>query len=128
MDEALKNLARKHYKPPFQHVEGYIYDADANMVADEPAHALRVRGWGGLLYEGVDPRKLQDLIGEMMADALTLYWKKLELPKVGELVEVVGEGDDEVWYLKPVYKRVAAVSGGTCPPSSFQEYKLPAGP
>lgn len=66
------------YKPPFRHLHGYIYDANSNMVADETAHALRVRGWGQITHvEGVDHEKLQDAVGDLIAEALTVHWNNL---------------------------------------------------
>ena len=72
---ALMERALALYKPPFHHVQGFIYDADSNMVADQAAHALRVRGWGQITHvEGVDHEKLQDAVGDLLAEALTAYW------------------------------------------------------
>jgi hypothetical protein len=71
------------YKPPFTFLHGYIYDSQHLMVADDGpitgeggvagAVAARVRGWGKLGYRP-DGAKIQDEIGQMMADALNEYY------------------------------------------------------
>lgn len=78
----LKRRALDLYKPPFRYDSrgGYIFDADNRMVADQrendpPGTALRVRGWGRIGYLK-DPEKLQDAAGELMAEALTVFWEK----------------------------------------------------
>jgi hypothetical protein len=81
-DGDLRTQAFELYKPPFRYLHGYVYDADANMVADETAHALRVRGWGRLTHvEAEDHEKLQDAVGELLAEALTFYWEHREMEK-----------------------------------------------
>ena len=72
-NEEIKERARKLYKPPFRHEHGYIFDADHSMVADECVHALCVRGWGRLSYM-TEPERLQDAVGELIAEALTKFW------------------------------------------------------
>jgi len=67
------------YTPPFVYDDsGYIFDANGEMVADDPDAFVRVRGWGRLMhmYDNVDAATIQDKIGEMIALALTEYWEK----------------------------------------------------
>lgn len=83
----LRKVAMAVYTPPFKYHHGYIFDSNNNMVADqgglgpnddntvEAAVAVRVHGWGKLPYmEQGD--NLQDEIGCMIADALTVYYTK----------------------------------------------------
>lgn len=78
----LKLAALDLYKPPFVYHFGYIHDANGEVVADqdgvEGAIALQIRGWGHIQYhKEVDPEALQDLIGEMTAQAMTKHWKDM---------------------------------------------------
>lgn len=78
-----RDAAMALYTPPFKHLYGYIYDSKGLMVADsgdvegpksvEAAVASRVRGWGRIGYMP-DAKALQDEVGVMMAEALTLYY------------------------------------------------------
>lgn len=74
----LELLAFKQYTSPFHYQAGYIFDSKDNMVADEPDKIVQVRGWGKLQYEfpGEAAAAVQDVIGEMIAKALTEYWEK----------------------------------------------------
>lgn len=65
------------YEAPFKFNRGYIYDAKNQMVADDQGQdvALRVRGWGRISYLP-EPEKLQDTVGELIAQALTEFWEK----------------------------------------------------
>lgn len=72
-----KNLdiqAMRQLKPPFTYERGYIWDSEANMVADSQ-HSLRIRGWGklGKLENGAE---IQDAIGERIARILTEHWNR----------------------------------------------------
>ena len=71
----LKQQALDQYTPPFSYRGGYIHDVDHKMVADDAGgnHILRIRGWGklGKLENGAE---VQDMIGELIAEALTEYW------------------------------------------------------
>ena len=64
------------YKAPFTCHEGYIFDADGEMVVDNGGNEqtmAQVRGWGRITYME-NPEKLQDAVGDIIAKALTLYW------------------------------------------------------
>jgi hypothetical protein len=65
------------YSPPFRYEHGFIWDAKNLMVADDEGQdiALRIRGWGHISYLP-DPEKLQDEVGELMAQALTEFWER----------------------------------------------------
>ncbi len=67
------------YSPPFKFQHGFIFDANGEMVSDgelENQDAIqRVRGWGRIGYMD-DAEKLQDLVGDVIAKALTEYWQK----------------------------------------------------
>lgn len=66
------------YVPPFRFEHGFIWDSKNDVVADhgEFDQAIaRVRGWGRISYLP-DAEKLQDRIGEMIAQALTEFWEK----------------------------------------------------
>jgi hypothetical protein len=77
MSIAIREAARKLYRPPFRYECGYIFDADHHMVADQTAHSLRVRGWGRISYMK-DPREIQDAVGVLIAEALTAAWAATE--------------------------------------------------
>ena len=72
------------YTPPFKYQHGYIFDSQQHMVADngsicdgpnvEGAVASRVRGWGRIGYMP-NAAKLQDEVGQMMADALNALYQ-----------------------------------------------------
>ena len=74
--ESLLEQALKLYRPPFRHECGYILDHDGHVAADESGHVLRVRGWGRISQLSAQPREMQDAVGEMMAEALTKFWKE----------------------------------------------------
>lgn len=82
MTPELKTLALELYKPPFRHIHGYIQDANGLTVADDAAGnaALRIRGWGRIQYMK-DPEALQDGVAELIADALTEYWRRMTQPE-----------------------------------------------
>lgn len=85
---ASRGQALASYRPPFYYRLGYIWDADNHMVADRldqgftacqenesAVAALRVRGWGRLQYrQDCDPAALQDMIGTLIAEAMTRFW------------------------------------------------------
>jgi hypothetical protein len=79
---ASRGQALACYKPPFRFQTGYIFDAENRMVADVPEKdailaILRVRGWGRLQYRtDCDPEALQDMIGILIAEALTQFWER----------------------------------------------------
>jgi len=78
----IQQAALELYTPPFRFAYGFIWDAKDNMVADEAAKdaAVRVRGWGRIQYRP-DSEKLQDAVGELIAEALTEYWTaRVSLP------------------------------------------------
>lgn len=84
-EELKNNLTEKAllvYRAPFRYECGYIFDAEGKMAADEGGSvesSCRVRGWGRLQYmKDVDPAKLQDHIGVMIAESMTSYWKMLK--------------------------------------------------
>ena len=65
------------YKPPFRFDSGYILDADGRVAYDNEGMDTmgRVRGWGRIQYLP-NPEALQDKVGEMIAEAMTDFWKK----------------------------------------------------
>jgi hypothetical protein len=78
---ASRAQALASYAAPFRYQLGYIFDAHGCMVADIPQKdqavlaILRVRGWGRLQYRtDCDPEALQDMIGHLIAEALTALW------------------------------------------------------
>lgn len=77
MSEELRKRVLALYKPPFSYHCGYIHDGEGNMVSDLPTGtiATRVRGWGRIGYME-NPGELQDMVGEMIAEALNQYWDK----------------------------------------------------
>lgn len=77
-----EDRARQHFHPPFRFVNGYIWDADGEMVADDhvigesppqPDAVLRVRGWGRMKYEK-ESETLYESVGKAIAEALTRGW------------------------------------------------------
>lgn len=76
------------YRPPFRFEHGYIFDNDNCMVADQDDACIttvgkkiaQVRGWGRISYM-IDPENLQDIVGQLIAQALTEYWIKHTLVK-----------------------------------------------
>jgi len=70
-----KQRALDLYKPPFRYYRGYIFDANKNIVADDPCEdaVARIRGWGRISYLP-EPEKLQDTVGELIAEALNEYY------------------------------------------------------
>lgn len=70
-----RNIAFSLYTPPFRFKNGYIWDSKNQMVCDDDGQdsIQRVRGWGSIqkLPEG---EKIQDAVGELIAEALTEYW------------------------------------------------------
>lgn len=74
MDPTLRARALALYKPPFRSEHGYIYDYEGTVV-------LVTRGWGRIQYQE-QPESLQDATGELLAEALTFFWRQqLDLPK-----------------------------------------------
>lgn len=72
-DDELRARALKLYRPPFRHQCGYILDSNGAIVADESV--LRVRGWGHI-SKLENPERLQELAGELMAEAMTKFWRE----------------------------------------------------
>lgn len=75
--EALFDLARPYFTPPFRHDGGMIWDSGpgAGRIVD-------IRGWGHLTgtgahnLNGVVAAKIQDQIGDSIAKLLTENWNK----------------------------------------------------
>jgi len=102
----IRKIAATVYTPPFRYDgHGYIWDSKDNMVADNPVEEafLRIRGWGHLQYlrkelEGTgaenNPGILQDIIGEMIADALTASFHAMgnDQPKD----QAIGNNEEEL--------------------------------
>ena len=74
---ALRGQAVACLAAPFRYQSGYVFDANNQMVADMPGSAVcRVRGWGRLQYRtDCDPEALQDMVGILIAEALTRLWE-----------------------------------------------------
>lgn len=89
---ASRGQALACYVAPFHFRLGYIWDAKNRMVADVPTNeqdqglaVLRVRGWGRLQYRtDCDPEALQDMVGYLIAEALTRLWDAEVGGSVGE--------------------------------------------
>lgn len=78
LDEAIRQVALDYLKPPFKFNRGYIFDAEGHMVADDgdwKNHVVRIRGWGAISYLE-SPEQLQDMIGTLVAEALTEFWQR----------------------------------------------------
>jgi hypothetical protein len=74
--------ARKFFRPPFRFENGYIWDSNGEMVADDridqpedASSVLRARGWGRMKYEP-ESEQLYDEVGTELAAALTRGWVK----------------------------------------------------
>lgn len=72
-----KQTALSLYTPQFKYYRGYIWDATNKMLSDDGGQnsVQRVRGWGEIqkLPHG---EKIQDTVGELIAQALTEFWNK----------------------------------------------------
>lgn len=88
MSDDIRRRALDLYKAPFKYDHGYIWDANGEMVADDRVPmddtenpqrsiAVRIRGWGRIGYLP-EPEKLQDAVGELIAQALTKFWEGQE--------------------------------------------------
>jgi len=78
MNEAMRQVALGYLKPPFKFNHGYIFDAEGHMVADDgdwKNHVVRIRGWGAMRHLE-KPEELQDMIGTLVAEALTEFWQR----------------------------------------------------
>lgn len=75
MGDDIRKRAFALYKPPFRYVHGYVRDACGEAVADDDDYVARVRGWGRIGYLP-EPCKLQDAVGELIAEALTAFWTR----------------------------------------------------
>lgn len=74
--ELMRPVALQYLKPPFTFNRGYIFDSEGHMVADDgdyKNHVCRIRGWGAIQYLE-NPEKLQDMIGELVCEALNQFW------------------------------------------------------
>lgn len=81
-EPSLREAAMALYKPPFRFYCGYIKDSNGEMVADQDSTnemkgllIARIRGWGRISYMK-DAAELQDMVGELVAEALTEFWSK----------------------------------------------------
>jgi hypothetical protein len=74
----LRERAFRLYRGPFRYEQGYVWDADNEMVADDRVEGAipvgRVRGWGRVSYLP-EPKELQDAVGDLIAEALTAHWE-----------------------------------------------------
>lgn len=81
---SIRAKALELYTPPFRYDHGYIMDSQGYMVSDEGGIGKtepntrstiiqRIRGWGRIGYFP-SPDKLQDEVGEIMAQALNEFW------------------------------------------------------
>ncbi len=82
--ENLRERAFKLYRAPFRYEMGYVWDARNEMVADdhvagaaelEAVPPVRVRGWGRIGYLP-GSESLQDMVGALIAEALTKLWRE----------------------------------------------------
>lgn len=123
----LKDQAMAAFKAPFRHIRGYIWDSASQMVLDDCVEdaavpTMRVRGWG-YLQKLPDGDKVQDHMGEVVADALTLYWELSEILKTpGAVVEF----HTHILYGNHIYCKVGeryakAVKSPTRPDQGFGE-------
>lgn len=71
----IRQTAIDLYKPPFNFIRGYIFDADNQMIADDQGQdtVARVRGWGRI-QKMPNASAVQDEVGQMIADALNAYY------------------------------------------------------
>ncbi len=68
-NQTIEDKLKEYFKPPFTFGSGYIFDSNNQMVGE-------VRAWGYLQYKP-DSEKLQDRLGELIAEALTEKFKTL---------------------------------------------------
>ena len=91
------------YSPPFRFENGYVFDSEHNMVADDGdgadasksiagAVAARVRGWGRI-SKSDNAEALQDEVGRIMAEALNEFYVSRQL--IRETAKTVGPEDVE---------------------------------
>lgn len=79
--DGIRARALALYQAPFRYdkMGGYIWDSANEMVADKAGlgavQVARIRGWGRIGYME-DPDKLQDAVGELIAEALTKLWQE----------------------------------------------------
>jgi hypothetical protein len=100
MSEDIRKKVFELYKPPFSFNCGYIFDSDGAMVADETrsmlahiSHVARIRGWGRIGRMD-DAEKIQDMAGEIVAEALTEFWRKHKNDNFVKAVKMVEAEDD----------------------------------
>lgn len=76
-EKSIRQRALELYKPPFRYESLYIWDSENNIVADDVVidAIARIRGWGRIQYMK-NPEKLQDEVGEIIAEALNDFWQK----------------------------------------------------
>jgi hypothetical protein len=109
------------YKPPFRYECGHIYDVDFNMVADQTAHVMRIRGWGRISYLK-DPEKLQDEVGKLVAEALTKFWT--ENVSSGEEIETQLSKDVQAERLSSTDSMLASLRDKGWVVAVHNDYKL----
>jgi hypothetical protein len=68
----LRDRALRLYRPPFRREHGHVFDSCNDVVVDQTV--LRVRGWGKIGHLP-DPEALQDAAGDLIAEALTVFWE-----------------------------------------------------
>ena len=65
------------FKPPFSFTRGYIHDSTGSIVLDDAALDLRiigmVRGYGAS-ENSKNVAEFREILGNMIAAALNLYW------------------------------------------------------
>src|SRR5690606_25841928 len=75
----IKSRAIGLYKPPFHYNKklGWIFDGEGKQLLDQidETAVLRIRGWGRIGYPE-NPEQLQDMVGDLIAQALTEFWMK----------------------------------------------------
>lgn len=74
-DKALRKIALDLYEPPFTYdpLGQFILDSKRTSIVCDQDNITRIRGWGHI-QKMENPEKIQDKLGEMIAEALNEYW------------------------------------------------------
>lgn len=77
-EPTMRSQAFALYTPPFKFVAGYIIDSKGNMMSDDGGAMDRIarrRDWGRIQYME-NPEAIQEVVGNMIAEALNEFWSK----------------------------------------------------